>query len=95
LFLERQHSQRNTNSLRCSVAKRRGAPVRQEPLDKAEYVCLYPDLASREVAKRSGLDYDCVHKRLPELWRAYWVSSGTPHTCSLTTRNALNWRATS
>jgi hypothetical protein len=51
-----------------------------------------PCCTGRELSGCSYIDYECVHKRLPELKQRGLVTSGNPRQCGISGRKALTWR---
>lgn len=73
--------------------------VKDGSRSKWKQVCLeavkaYPGLTSRELAARSGIDNETMHKRLPDLERdGLVVYSETLRRCAVSGKVAGTWRA--
>lgn len=51
----------------------------------------FPGSTSQELAMKSGLNNDMVHKRLPDLRRDNFACNGDPRRCKVTHKLALTW----
>lgn len=63
---------------------------RQRDIDRAvKAVERYPNRTCRELARDSGLEYDGLHKRLPE---SMLLEKGDKRKCTVTGKMACTWR---
>lgn len=51
----------------------------------------YPGLTSRELSRASGIANEILHKRLPDLKRDGFLTTGNARRCQVTGRQAMTW----
>lgn len=54
-------------------------------------VTAFPGTTCRELADKSGMDHEALHKRLSECVTAGAVRKGVAVTCTITGRKAATW----
>ena len=92
LFLPARRDDPATSKRSAREVVREGRQKRLQAL-VADAVRRYPGRTGRELAHASGLYYECVHKRLPELLALDppKARKGEARTCMVSRRQATTW----
>jgi hypothetical protein len=79
-----------TSKLAEKQINRSGVRGRQQVL-AMNAVHAHPGLTSRELALAARIEYDALHKRLPECEKAGVIRRGHAHACSVSGKLAVTW----